>query len=143
MSDFRQGQLVAVRDRDDEEWILRVYDCDSAGFYWCYLPDRVYGGWWNQIRPAEEVWPELFIDKERRAVDQAIHAVEMEQDLVQRLRRQIRWLCKMLVNHQPQGVVCSDCFGWFPDSPHREDGRCATCWEETSLKAVAEEEDDG
>ena len=129
---FQKGQLVAVRDRDDEEWILRVYDCESAGFYWCYLPDRVYGGWWNQIRPAEEVWPELFIDKERRAVDQAIHAVEMEQDLVQRLRRQIRWLCEQLGRRSNCCPPKTHCIVQTP---------CPDCWEWASLKVAKGESD--
>ena len=144
MSRFKKGQLVAVNspEEDDRQWHLRLYENQiGPDLHRTYNPDEETYDTWSLCRPAEEVWPELFSAKEIRVVDQALHAVKMESELVQRLRRQIRWLAQHLVNGKPPETDCSSCFGWFPDEPHRRDGRCATCWEEASLKAVTKEED--
>lgn len=65
----------------------------------------------------------------------------MESELVQRLRKQIRWLGQQLADRMPPETDCSSCVGWFPDASHRRDGRCAECWEQASLKAVEEKRD--
>lgn len=66
---FQNGQLVAVRDREDQNWRLRVFDhCSEAGVCFCRKLDQAFGVicWW-QVKPAEEVWPEIFLGRERNA----------------------------------------------------------------------------
>lgn len=105
MSELKRGQLVAVRDRNATMWQLRVVESrpctgndDPLIACWAVEAGSPFVRPWAQAKPAEEVWPELFLDKEQRVADQSIHAVEMEQELVQRLRRQIRWLCEELAD---------------------------------------------
>ena len=143
-SELKKGQLVAVWDRDDCAKSIRIFvSTMQAGnrgeLFECRLPDDATGilpvELWEHCVPLEEVEPGAFIGRERHAREQD-RAVEMESELVQRLRRQVRWLAQRLANNMPPETDCSGCFGWFPNSPHREDGRCAICWEEASLKAV-------
>ena len=60
--------------------------------------------------------------------------VAMEVELVQRLRRQIAWLCQELAHSDdlcPTFLMTAPC-----------DHDCASCWEHASLKAVEEGGDD-
>lgn len=136
MPEFKKGQLVAVRDYEPQEWQLRMFDCMSPGGQ-AFCRRIPYGNepkmWWNQILPAEEVWPEIFIGWERRAGEQAAEAVAMESALVQRLRRQIGWLCQELAHADmcPSVSAIASC-----------DKDCPRCWEQASLKAAKEDVDD-
>ncbi len=144
-SEFRKGQLVAVRAYSDEPWEPAIFERIEGNFFICRsLLNR--DAWlerpWMKAKPAEDVWPDIFIGKERRVADQSLHAVEMASELVQSLRRQIRWLCRQINEvafEFGRDYVC-------PPSQTIDKGcqsNCVACWEEASLKAVAEEEDDG
>ena len=85
---------------------------------------------YKECLPAEEVWPDIFLGWERRAREQDDRAVEMESELVQRLRRQIDWLCREL------GRRMSCC---PPETHCVVEKQCRVCWEEASLKATKEE----
>lgn len=130
MAEFKKGQLVAVRNSDEFWWKMFVYDHEEDGRHFCTWPE--YEDWgatdWKYVRPAEEVWPNIFLGWERRAREQSDHAVEMESELVQRLRRQIAWLCQELAHSDdlcPTFLMTAPC-----------DHNCPRCWEEASLKAV-------
>ena len=64
---FARGQLVAVRDSASQDWTLRVYDHASPeGQHFCRSLERSGPPcWWNQAAPAEEVWPEIHLGRER------------------------------------------------------------------------------
>ena len=63
----------------------------------------------------------------------------MSDKLEQRLRRQIRWLCQELQKIGDRNGE-QEC----PPSPHHDcrRGSCADCWEQASLEAVKEADDD-
>ena len=69
MSKFRKGQLVAVRDAADSAWHLRVYDHASPeGMHFCRGLERSTPPcWWNQVCPAEDVWPGIFLGREKES----------------------------------------------------------------------------
>lgn len=148
MSEFQKGQLVAVRDDDCSKWFLWFYDHASPeGLHFCRSPNRMIGPrWWKHAVPAEEVWPDIFLGWERRAGEQAADALEMESDQVQRLRKQIRWLCQELnqINSGSDEMChCPDVEFRFTPKPmdcHPEG--CASCWEQASLKAVKDDKDE-
>lgn len=141
MSEFKKGQLVAVKIPGATKWELRVFErvaltdepfCvevivrrpeNATGYCVCM----------ESVCPAEEVWPNIFIGWERRAREQDDRAVEMESKLAKRLKRQIRWLCRSLAERThvaldcPQDMDCS-----FIEAD------CSRCWEEASFKAVKE-----
>lgn len=129
--EFKKGQLVAVRDDANGRWSIWIYDHASPeGLHLCRPPSMCGPHWWRECRPAEEVWPEVFLGWERRAGEQAADAVAMESELVQRLRRQIGWLCQELGHADdlcPSVSAIASC-----------DKDCPRCWEEASLKAVKE-----
>ncbi len=66
---FEKGQLVAVRDAGDGSWALRVYDHASPeGLHFCTGLERSTPPcWWNQVKPAEAIWPGVFFGRERHA----------------------------------------------------------------------------
>ncbi len=63
---FQKGQLVAVRDSASQDWMLRVYDHASPeGQHFCRGLERsVPPCCWNQVKPAEDVWPEIHLGRE-------------------------------------------------------------------------------
>lgn len=138
MDDFIQGQLVAVRDRNDEAWSLRVVEtsprpenADSKHACWAVEAGTHKVRPWKQARPAEDVWPELFFDRDSETMD---HMRRMRRDLGV-MRRQIEWLCACL---QAAGSRNGK-----QDCPLREYGDCledgcAKCWEGASLEAARE-----
>ena len=67
MPEFRKGQLVAVRDHDGAEWKLRVFDHENAGMNFCQgvEGETTMPIWWAQVRPAEEMWPDIFLGREK------------------------------------------------------------------------------
>ena len=133
MADFRKGQLVAVRDADDCEWTLRVYDHASPeGLHFCVGLERSAPPcWWNQVCPAEVVWPHLFLSVEREIAE----ALREQRD---QHYRQARWLCERL-----QAIGDRNGEQECPPSPHQDcrRGNCADCWAQASLKATKEEVD--
>ena len=141
MLEFQKGQLVAVSDFIQDAYVPRVYVReDELGHLSKDIGDNLEapgGKWWRECRPAEEVWPDIFIGKERQVAEQNICAVEMEQGLVQRLRKQIRWLCQELSKHT-RGVL--DCpYTVKIDEAYRcRAESCSDCWEQASLKAAKE-----
>ena len=51
----------------------------------------------------------------------------------------LMWLGQKLVDLRPPASDCSSCFGWWPNAPHRRDGRCAICWVMAARDAVDKE----
>jgi len=134
MTEFKKGQLVAVRDDANGRWSIWIYDHASPeGLHLCRPPNMCGPHWWRECRPAEDVWPEIFLGWERRAGEQAADAVAMESELVQRLRRQIAWLCQELAHADmcPSVSTITSC-----------DKDCPRCWRQASRKAVKEGGDD-
>lgn len=140
---FKKGQLVAVNspEEDDRQWHLRLYESQIApDVHKTYNPEEENYDTWSLCRPAEEVWPNIFLGWERRAGEQAADAVAMESALVQRLRKQIAWLCQEL-NQINSG---SDEFCHCPDPELRFTPKpmdchpegCASCWRDACRKAV-------
>lgn len=135
MAEFKKGQIVVVNspEGDDRQWHLRIYESKIArDIHKTYNPDQEDYDTWSLCFPAEEVWPNIFLGRERRAGEQAADAVAMESALVQKLRKQIAWLCQEL-NHSDD--LCPTISMFAPC-----DHNCAKCWEEASLKAVKEEQ---
>ncbi len=64
---FQKGQLVAVRDGGGAGWNLRIYDHASPeGQHFCRSLERSGPPcWWSQAEPAEDVWQEIFLGRER------------------------------------------------------------------------------
>ena len=139
-SEFCKGQLVAVRDADVQEWKLRVYDHASPNgkLHYCYAVGPGSGlsiRWWRDVQPAEEIWPELFFDRDS---DNLTHMRRMRRDLGVKLR-QIDWLCLQLKDIGDRNGV-QEC---PPDGlGDCRIGDCARCWEQASKKAVEECGDD-
>ena len=152
MPEFKEGQLVAVKIPGATKWELRVFErvaltdepfCvevivrrpeNATGYCVCM----------ESVCPAEEVWPEIFLGRKRRAGEQAADAVAMKSALVQRLRKQIAWLCRQIMTnalHRKQSDFCPPL-----DMPIGPDGRCQrsciACWEQASLKAVEDAKDE-
>jgi hypothetical protein len=140
---FQKGQLVAVRDDANGRWSIWIYDHASPeGLHLCRPPNMCGPHWWRECPPAEEVWPGVFLGWERRAGEQAAGAVAMESALVQRLRKQIAWLCQELnqINSGSDEMChCPDSELRFAPKPmdcHPEG--CASCWRDACRKAVKE-----
>ena len=133
MPEFRKGQLVAVRDAEGCEWKLRVYDHASPeGLHFCVGLERgAPPCWWNQVCPAEVVWPYIFFSADRETADTM-------RDYYERNMRQIRWLCEQL-------KAVNDRAGELPVCPPlpTEDCRigCVDCWEKASMEAAKEDAD--
>lgn len=138
MPEFKKGQLVAVKEPPDTHWSLRVFErYVYTGETYCVevIVRRPESGsgycvCLQFVRPVEQVWPDVFLGWDRRAREQSDHAVEMEAALVQRLRRQVAWLCQELAHADMcPSISC--------------DKDCPRCWEQASLKAVREREGAG
>ena len=137
---FKKGQLVAVRAYSDEAWEPAIFERIEGKYFICRsLLNR--NAWlerpWMKAKPAEEVWPDIFLGWERRAGEQTADAVGMESALVQRLRRQVAWLCNVLKNDartENNDPLCPLNVPW--DCEHTP---CDECWEQASLKAVKEQ----
>ena len=138
MTEFKKGQLVAARDIAGESWALVKYNHKADHKHSveriaeAVLLAQNYN--YKECLPAEEVWPDIFLGRERRAGEQAADAVAMESELVKRLRRQIAWLCQELAHADdlcPTLSMTAPC-----------DHACAYCWEQASLKAVGEDAND-
>lgn len=137
MPEFKEGQLVAVRY--GSSWEPRIFRRKDDDGLWCmdFLSHGASPYAQEDVEPAEAVWSEIFIGLDRgaadqavQALDQAIYALEMESALVQRLRRQIEWLCGELAHADgmcPSVSTITSC-----------DHDCASCWEQASLEAVEE-----
>jgi hypothetical protein len=144
---FKKGQLVAVRSSSPEYRRIRIFvgmgkkEPDGTVAYLCREAGErdTDALTWPHCVPLEKVDPGAFIARESNATEAAIHAVEMESELVQRLRRQIEWLCEELADDDS---LCVD-----PSAIDLCDHECARCWEQASLKAslnaVAKEEANG
>lgn len=131
MNEFKKGQLVAVRY--GPSWEPRIFRRKDDDGLWCmdFLSHGASPYAQEDVEPAEDVWPEIFLGWEHRAREQSDHAVEMESKLVQRLRRQIEWLCQELGHADmcPSVSAIASC-----------DNDCPSCWKQASLKAVKEEQ---
>ena len=137
--EYENGQIVAVRGREGAEWKLRVYDHRQDGRHFCRpadgeTPEKPKR--WAHVRPAEEVWPELFL---WRTSEDMKHMRRLRQDRGV-MRGQVEWLCTVLAKRThtildcPPGIEpedACDCGG--PD--------CAECWRKASLDAVMEGRD--
>jgi hypothetical protein len=143
MSEFKKGQLVAVRAYSDEAWEPAIFERIEDKYFICrslLSRDARLERPWAKAKPAEEVWPDIFLGWERTAGEQAADTVAMESKLVQRLRRQIAWLCQKLNQTNSESDEFCHCpdpelrFAPKPIDCHPEG--CATCWEQASLKDV-------
>ena len=135
MEEFESAQLVAVRDRNDDAWKLRVAvdrprpeDDDPLIACWAVEAGSPLARPWAQARPAEDVWPELFLRRTGKAMA--------------RMRRQVEWLSEQLdqINRgRDEMCDCPEPELRFPMRPMdcAPEG-CAHCWEKASLKAVME-----
>ena len=135
MSEFKKGQIVAVNspEEDDRQWYLRLYESRIAlDLHKTYNPEKENYDTWSLCFPAEEVWPDIFLGWDRGAGEQAAEAVAKESALVKRLRRQIGWLCQELSHADmcPSVSAIASC-----------DNDCPRCWEQASLKAVEDDND--
>ena len=132
MSEFKKGQLVAVRDAEGCEWALRVYDHASPeGLHFCTGLERSAPPcWWSQVAPAEVVWPHLFLSVERE-----IAATLREQ--CDKHYRQVRWLCSTFNSEEVEANGLRMCPANPPDGfcPKKN---CAECWEKASFEATKE-----
>lgn len=145
---FKKGQLVAARDIAGESWALVKYNHKADHKHSveriaeAVLLAQNYN--YKECLPAEEVWPDIFLGRERRAGEQAAEAVAMESELVQRLRRQIRWLSEQLdqINSgRDEMCDCPEPELRFPMRPMDCDPEgCVHCWEQASLKAVEKQQ---
>lgn len=138
---FKKGQLVAVNSpaEDDRQWHLRIFKKQRPDGEFVAEDDKRDAWPWQVCLPAEEVWPDIFLG---RLTPAAADAVAMESALVQRLRKQIRWLCRQIqsiADIEELGNVCPP----FGMSPYYNDCQCncIACWEQASLKAVEEDAD--
>lgn len=136
MSEFKKGQLVAVKVYSDENWEPAIFERKEGIFCICRSllnRDARLERPWAKAKPAEEVWPDIFLGWERSAGEQAADAVAMESELVKRLRRQVAWLCQELAHADmcPSVSAIASC-----------DKDCPGCWEQASLKAVGEDAND-
>lgn len=135
MSEFKKGQLVAVSDCEGAGgWHFRVYiRTSSSGHHLCRRLEALFGPseWWKHAKPAEEVWPGLFFDRDS---DNLSHMRRMRQDMGMK-RRQIQWLCLQLEAIGDRNGT-QEC----PPPPHQDcrRGNCADCWKLASLEAVKE-----
>ncbi len=117
MNGFRAGQLVAVRNGSCDDWTLAYYDhtC-SSGRHIC---GNITAGTtsftlWNQVVPAEEVWPDFFFAR----------------DLVSR-----DWLVERLAAASKTHGFCP------PNRPQGECGHdCETCWRWASYEEAMKED---
>lgn len=135
---FQKGQLVAVNcpAEDDRQWHLRIFKEKRPDGHFVAEDDKREAWAWQVCRPAEEVWPDIFLG---RLTPAAANAVAMESELVQRLRKQIRWLCRQIqsiADIEELGNVCPP----VGMSPYYNNCQCncIACWEQASLKAVEE-----
>lgn len=126
MADFKKGQLVAVRDRDKEDWTLRVYDhTSSEGLIFCRWlvhPAPPYPTWSIEAKPAEEVWPNIFLSVEREIAE----TLREQRD---QHYRQLHWLCERLQT-----------LGECPPDGRLRNCRlgCPKCWEMALQEATKE-----
>ena len=130
MSDLKKGQIVACWDRDDCDKFIGVFIAKEGTLYRCARAEsrNLNCELWQCCVPLEEVRPEAFLGCDREIID------SLRQEL-QRLRRQIRWLCQQLQKIGDRNGE-QEC----PPSPYHDcrRGSCAECWEQASLKAVKE-----
>ena len=141
MSEFQKGQLVAVRDYDEAEWKLRVYDHERDGRHYCRLIDglgTIGGVGWNQVVPADVVWPDIFLGNERDIIDAQQQSLDWETrknkrlcEIAKRMHKRLSWLCERL---QTLGECPPD--GCFRDCRFG----CAACWEKSSLEFIKDAE---
>lgn len=130
-----EDKIVAVNspEEDDRQWHLRLYESQIArDVHKTYNPEKENYDTWSLCRPAEDVWPDIFLGWERRAGEQTADAVAMESALVQRLRKQIRWLCEQLGRRSNCCPPKTHCIVQTP---------CPDCWEWASLKVAKGESD--
>ena len=67
MPKFKKEQLVAVTspEEDDRQWHLRVYDSQIAkDVHKTYNPDSQNYDTWSLCKPAEEIFPNNFFERE-------------------------------------------------------------------------------
>ena len=129
---LQKDQIVACWDREDCDKTIRIYIGKEGMVHRCRLPGIEHGDpdfeLWEYCVPLEELAPEAFLARERRSGEQATEVMAMESDLVQRLRRQIRWLCQELA---PARIICPSV-----SAIASCDNDCPRCWEQASRKAV-------
>ena len=126
MAEFKKGQLVAVRNSDEFGWKMFVYDHEEDGRHFCTWPE--YEDWgatdWKYVRPAEEVWPNIFLSVEREIAE----TLREQRD---QHYRQLHWLCERL-------QTLGEC---PPDGRFRNCRLgCPKCWEMALQEAVEEEQ---
>ena len=136
--EFRKGQLVAVRDKADGIWYLWIYDHASPeGAYFCRSPNRLLAPqWWREARPAETVWPGIFLEGHRH--DELIYRQALD-----KAHDQIKWLCGQLDRlSQDSGSCLLPAGAGIPSDDSCRVGGCNICWELAAKKATGEDADD-
>lgn len=135
MSEFKKGQLVAVKVYSDENWEPAIFERKEGIFCICRSllnRDARLERPWAKAKPAEEVWPDIFIGRARKKAS-AIYQNTVEQS------HQIEWLCEQL-----HAVVVHYGAKECPPEGLREEcyGDCPGCWRYASLKALEEPEEE-
>ena len=74
MPKFKHGQLVAVRNCDEFEWKIFIYDHEKDGRHFCVSPGLEYLGAtdWEQVCPAEAIWPDIFLSRDYSYTDKSV-----------------------------------------------------------------------
>ena len=123
---FRQGQLVAVRDSNDCEWKLRIFDHERGGQHYCIDPEHEMSQavWWAHVCPAEWIWPDAFLSCDREIID----SLQKERD---RLHEAIGWLCDRLEEASREHDFCPP--NALPDDC---DNACWECWQQAVYEAM-------
>lgn len=127
MSEFKKGQLVAVKVYSDENWEPAIFERKESIFCICRsLLNR--DAWlrrpWPKAKPAEDVWPGIFVGAN----------MEKERD---RLHQAIGWLCDRLEEASREHHVCP------PNAlPEDCDNACWECWQQAVYEAMENTKDE-
>lgn len=121
MSRFKKGQLVAVKVYSDENWEPAIFERKEGIFCICRSllnKDAWLRRPWSKAKPAEEVWPGIFVGDNR----------EKEID---RLHQAIGWLCDRLEWASREHDFCPP--NALPDDC---DNACWECWQQAVYEAM-------
>lgn len=130
MPEFKKGQLVAVKY--GISWEPRSFYREDDEGVWCmdFLSHGISPCPSGCVKPAEDVWPGIFLEGHRR--DELVYrqALDTAHD-------QIKWLCGQLNRlSQDTGHCLLPAGAGIPSDDSCRVGGCEICWEQASLKAV-------
>ena len=137
MSEFKKGQLVAVKY--GISWEPRLFHREDDEGMWCMdLISRGISPFPSGcVKPAEDVWPDIFLEGHRR--DELVYrqALDTAHD-------QIKWLCGQLDRlSQDSGDCLLPAGAGIPSDDSCRVGGCEACWCLAARNAATEEDADG